>query len=41
MFLPGAVVSSAPDDYRLIKSLQPVVFDGKRWNNLGSFVSIF
>jgi branched-chain amino acid transport system substrate-binding protein len=41
MFLPGVVVSSAPDDYRLIKSLQPVVFDGKRWNNLGSFVSIF
>ncbi len=40
MFLPGVVVSSAPDDYRLIKSLQPVVFDGKRWNKLGSFVSI-
>ncbi|MDR7151863.1 ABC-type branched-subunit amino acid transport system substrate-binding protein [Hydrogenophaga palleronii] len=40
MFLPGVVVSSAPDDYRLIKSLQPVVFDGTRWNKLGSFVSI-
>lgn len=40
MFLPGVMVSSAPDDYRLIKSLQPVVFDGKRWNKLGSFVSI-
>ena len=41
MFLPGVVVSSAQDDYRLIKSLLPVVFDGKRWNKLGSFVSIF
>ena len=41
MFLPGVVVSSSPDDYRLIKSLQPVVFDGKRWNRLGEFVSIF
>ena len=41
MFLPGVVVSSSPDDYRLIKSLQPVVFDGKRWNRLGGFVSIF
>lgn len=40
MFLPGVVVSSAPNDYRLIKSLQPVVFDGTRWNKLGSFVSI-
>ncbi|WP_332741560.1 ABC transporter substrate-binding protein [Hydrogenophaga sp.] len=40
MFLPGVVVSSSPDDYRLIKSLQPVVFDGTRWNKLGSFVSI-
>ncbi|WP_332826123.1 ABC transporter substrate-binding protein [Ramlibacter sp.] len=41
MFLPGVVVSSSPDDYRLIKSLQPVVFDGKRWNRVGGFVSIF
>jgi branched-chain amino acid transport system substrate-binding protein len=41
MFLPGVVVSSGPDDYRLIKSLQPVTFDGKRWNKLGGFVSIF
>ena len=40
MFLPGVVVSSGPDDYRLIKSLQPVTFDGKRWNKLGGFVSI-
>jgi branched-chain amino acid transport system substrate-binding protein len=40
MFLPGVVVSSAPDDYRLIRSLQPVAFDGKRWNRLGGFVSI-
>jgi ABC-type branched-subunit amino acid transport system substrate-binding protein len=41
MFLPGVVVSSDPGDYRLIKSLQPVTFDGKRWNKLGDFVSIF
>jgi branched-chain amino acid transport system substrate-binding protein len=41
MFLPGVVVSSGPDDYRLIKSLQPVSFDGKRWNKVGSFVTIF
>ena len=41
MFLPGVVVSSSPDDYRLIKSLQPVVFDGKRWDRLGGSVSIF
>jgi ABC-type branched-subunit amino acid transport system substrate-binding protein len=41
MFLPGVVVSSGPDDYRLIKSLQPVVFDGKRWSRQGAFVSIF
>jgi branched-chain amino acid transport system substrate-binding protein len=41
MFLPGVVVSSSPTDYRLIKSLQPVTFDGKRWNKLGDFVSIF
>lgn len=40
MFLPGVVVSSGPDDYRLIRSLQPVAFDGKRWNRLGGFVSI-
>jgi branched-chain amino acid transport system substrate-binding protein len=40
MFLPGVVVSSGPDDYRLIRSLQPVTFDGKRWNRLGGFVSI-
>jgi hypothetical protein len=40
MFLPGVVVSSGPDDYRLIKSLQPVTFDGKRWNKLGDFVPI-
>jgi branched-chain amino acid transport system substrate-binding protein len=40
MFLPGVVVSSGPDDYRLIRSLQPVTFDGKRWNRLGAFVSI-
>ena len=40
MFLPGVVVSSGPDDYRLIRSLQPVTFDGKRWNPLGGFVSI-
>jgi branched-chain amino acid transport system substrate-binding protein len=40
MFLPGVVVSSDPADYRLIKSLQPVTFDGKRWTKLGSFVSI-
>ena len=41
MFLPGVVVSSSPDDYRLIKTLQPVSFDGKRWNRLGGFVPIF
>jgi ABC-type branched-subunit amino acid transport system substrate-binding protein len=41
MFLPGVVVSSDAGDYRLIKSLQPVSFDGKRWNKLGDFVSIF
>lgn len=41
MFLPGVVVSSDAGDYRLIKSLQPVTFDGKRWNKLGDFVSIF
>jgi branched-chain amino acid transport system substrate-binding protein len=41
MFLPGVVVSSSATDYRLIKSLQPVTFDGKRWNKLGDFVSIF
>jgi branched-chain amino acid transport system substrate-binding protein len=41
MFLPGVVVSSSPTDYRLIKSLQPVTFDGKRWHKLGDFVSIF
>lgn len=41
MFLPGVVVSSDPGDYRLIKSLQPVTFDGRRWNKLGDFVSIF
>jgi len=41
MFLPGVVVSSDATDYRLIKSLQPVTFDGKRWNKLGDFVSIF
>jgi branched-chain amino acid transport system substrate-binding protein len=40
MFLPGVVVSSGPDDYRLIKSLQPVVFDGKRWDKMGTFVQI-
>ena len=40
MFLSGVIVSSAPDDYRLIKSLQPVSFDGKRWNKLGNFVQI-
>ena len=40
MFLPGVIVSSAPGDYRLIKSLQPVQFDGTRWNKLGSFVAI-
>jgi branched-chain amino acid transport system substrate-binding protein len=40
MLLPGVVVSSAPDDYRLIKSLQPVTFDGKRWDKLGNFVPI-
>ena len=40
MFLPGVVVSSGPADYRLIRSLQPVTFDGKRWNRLGGFVSI-
>jgi hypothetical protein len=41
MFLPGVVVSSGPDDYRLIKTLQPVTFNGKSWSRLGSFVSIF
>jgi len=41
MFLPGVVVSSSPQDYRLIKSLQPVTFDGKRWNKLGDFLTIF
>ncbi|HUG21003.1 ABC transporter substrate-binding protein [Piscinibacter sp.] len=40
MLLPGVMVSSAPDDYRLIKSLQPVTFDGKRWEKLGDFVPI-
>jgi hypothetical protein len=40
MFLSGVIVSSGPDDYRLIKSLQPVTFDGKRWNKLGNFVQI-
>jgi branched-chain amino acid transport system substrate-binding protein len=40
MFRPGVIVSSGPDDYRLIKSLQPVTFDGKRWNKLGDFVQI-
>lgn len=40
MFLAGVIVSSGPDDYRLIKSLQPVTFDGKRWNKLGTFVQI-
>jgi len=40
MLLPGVLVSSAPNDYRLIKSLQPVTFDGKRWQKLGDFVPI-
>jgi branched-chain amino acid transport system substrate-binding protein len=40
MFLAGVIVSSGPGDYRLIKSLQPVTFDGKRWNKLGTFVQI-
>jgi ABC-type branched-subunit amino acid transport system substrate-binding protein len=40
MFLPGVIVSSTPDDYRLIKSLQPVQFDGARWTKFGAFVPI-
>src|SRR6201987_536795 len=29
--IPGITVSTAPDDYRLIKSLRPQRFDGARW----------
>jgi branched-chain amino acid transport system substrate-binding protein len=29
--IPGITVNTAPDDYRLIKSLRPQRFDGERW----------
>lgn len=29
--IPGITVNSAPDDYRLIKSLRPQRFNGERW----------
>ncbi|MEN3351808.1 MAG: branched-chain amino acid transport system substrate-binding protein [Bradyrhizobium sp.] len=29
--IPGIVVNTSPDDYRLITSLRPQRFDGERW----------
>jgi branched-chain amino acid transport system substrate-binding protein len=39
MLLPGLTVSTAPDDYRLIKQLQLQRFDGTRWVPVGGLVA--
>ena len=39
MLLPGILVTTGPDDYRPIERLQPMRFDGARWQPIGGLVT--
>jgi branched-chain amino acid transport system substrate-binding protein len=38
--IPGITVNTAPDDYRLIKSLRPQRFDGDRWVPISDTIEV-
>jgi branched-chain amino acid transport system substrate-binding protein len=38
--IPGIAVNTAPDDYRLIKSLRPQRFDGDRWVPISDTIEV-
>jgi hypothetical protein len=38
--IPGIKVNTAPDDYRLIKSLRPQRFDGDHWVPISDAIDI-
>ncbi|HEX9647518.1 MAG TPA: ABC transporter substrate-binding protein [Alphaproteobacteria bacterium] len=39
MLLPGILVTTGPDDYRPIERLQPMRFDGARWQPIGGLIT--
>jgi branched-chain amino acid transport system substrate-binding protein len=39
LLLPGITINTSPTDYRPIKQMQPMRFDGKRWELLGELIS--
>lgn len=39
LLLPGAAVSTSPDDYEPIKQMQLVKFDGTAWKLFGELIS--
>jgi branched-chain amino acid transport system substrate-binding protein len=38
ILLPGIVASTTPDDYRVIRQLQMMKFDGERWQLFGPLI---
>jgi ABC-type branched-subunit amino acid transport system substrate-binding protein len=39
LLLPGITINTSPTDFRPVKQMQPMRFDGKRWELLGELIS--
>jgi hypothetical protein len=39
LFLDGVVVNTSPTDYRLIKQMRMLRFDGQHWNYFGPMMT--
>jgi branched-chain amino acid transport system substrate-binding protein len=39
LLLPGITINTSPTDFRPVKQMQPMRFDGKRWELLGEAIS--
>jgi len=39
LLLPGITINTSPTDYRPIKQMQPMRFNGKRWEPIGDLIS--
>ena len=39
LLLPGIVMNTSPTDYRIIKQLQMMRFNGERWEGFGPIIA--
>ena len=39
MFLPGIRINTSPIDYRPVKQMQPIRFNGRNWDLFGELIA--